>query len=101
MLWDTLDSGRLTSGTLVALSPAKDKFSTVCLVAVVAARPLAGGLLPDEGEDAPPRVDIYWADHDSAPLDPAQEMVMIEAKTGFFETVRHSMRGLQHAALCE
>ncbi|RTE74678.1 hypothetical protein BHE90_010861 [Fusarium euwallaceae] len=96
---------RLTSGTLVALSPSNDNFKTQCYVAVVAARYLIGGLEPnpDDGEDenTPPRIEIFWSNYQDAILDPSVELVMLEAKGGYFETVRHAMVGLQHAALFE
>ncbi|VTT74517.1 unnamed protein product [Fusarium fujikuroi] len=95
-------SNRLTAGTLIALSPKDDNFNTQCYVAVVAARYIVGGLEPDpandEGEDTPPRIEIFWSDCNNAVFDPSVEMVMLEAKGGYFETVRHAMVGLQHAA---
>ncbi|KAJ4310673.1 hypothetical protein N0V84_010854 [Fusarium piperis] len=96
---------RLTAGTLIALSPSRDNFKTQCYVAVVAARYLVGGLEPnrDDGEDenTPPRIEIFWSNYQDAILDPSVELVMLEAKGGYFETVRHAMLGLQHAALFE
>ncbi|KAF5617797.1 NAM7-nonsense-mediated mRNA decay [Fusarium sp. NRRL 52700] len=96
-------SNRLTAGTLIALSPKDDNFNTQCYVAVVAARYIVGGLEPDpdnhEGKDTPPRIEIFWSDCNDAVFDPAVEMVMLEAKGGYFETVRHAMVGLQHAAM--
>ncbi|KAG5798294.1 hypothetical protein H9Q69_002691 [Fusarium xylarioides] len=96
-------SNRLTAGTLIALSPKSDNFNTECYVAVVAARYIVGGLEPDpandEGKDTPPRIEIFWSDCNNAVFDPSVEMVMIEAKGGYFETVRHAMVGLQHAAM--
>lgn len=98
-------STRLTPGTLVALSPRSDNFNAQCFVAVVAARYLLGGLEPnfDEGEDnsTPPRIEIFWSNVETAMFDPSVELVMIEAKGGYFETVRHAMVGLQHAAKFE
>ncbi|KAM5347207.1 hypothetical protein ACJ41O_010212 [Fusarium nematophilum] len=98
-------SARLTSGTLVALSPRSDSFTEQCYLAVVAARYLLGGLEPNpddgEGENTPPRIEIFWSNCKDAILDPSVELVMIEAKGGYFETVRHAMVGLQHAALFE
>lgn len=96
---------RLTAGTLVVLSPRQDNFKTQCYVAVVAARYLVGGLEPnpDDGEDesTAPRIEIFWSNCQDAILNPAAELVMLEAKGGYFETVRHAMVGLQHAALFE
>ncbi|RKK73533.1 hypothetical protein BFJ69_g9245 [Fusarium oxysporum] len=95
-------SNRLTAGTLIALSPRDDNFNTQCYVAVVAARYIVGGLEPDpennEDVNTPPRIEIFWSDCNTAVFDPSVEMVMLEAKGGYFETVRHAMVGLQHAA---
>jgi helicase required for RNAi-mediated heterochromatin assembly 1 len=96
------DSQRLTPGKLVVLSKRADAFQTTCLVATIAGRQIVGGLEPDlrngEGPDTPPRVDIFWAQHDDATIDPSIEYVMLEAKGGYFESLRHTMIGLQHAA---
>ncbi|KAF4976079.1 hypothetical protein FZEAL_7212 [Fusarium zealandicum] len=98
-------SVRLAPGTLVALSPRSDAYSTKCHLAVVAAKYLVGGLEPDteagEDENTPPRIEIFWTNGEDAILDPSVEFVMIEAKGGYFETVRHAMVGLQHAARYE
>ncbi|KAF5678483.1 nonsense-mediated mRNA decay protein [Fusarium heterosporum] len=95
-------STRLTAGTLVVLSPSSDNFDKQCFVAVVAARYLLGGLEPNpedyEDENTAPRIEIFWANCEAAVFDPGVEMVMLEAKGGYFETVRHAMVGLQHAA---
>ncbi|SPO07287.1 uncharacterized protein DNG_09981 [Cephalotrichum gorgonifer] len=93
-------SPRLTPGTIVALSPADDKFQNICLIANVVQRDLVGRLEPDlaagEHPSTPPRIDIAWADpkHDAI-LDPDTELVMVEARNGYYESVRHAMRGLQ------
>jgi helicase required for RNAi-mediated heterochromatin assembly 1 len=83
----------------VALSTSRDNFNTICRVATVIQRFVTGGLEPDtkagEPITTPPRIDIAWADPDDAVLDPAEHMVMIEAKAGYYESVRHTMRGLQ------
>lgn len=96
-------SGRLKTETLIALSTREDGFKTICLVATVAARPVIGGLEPDfeagEGKDTPPRIDIFWSRPEDAIIDPAKELVMVEAPNGYFEAVRHVMVGLQTAAL--
>jgi helicase required for RNAi-mediated heterochromatin assembly 1 len=64
-----------------------------------------GGLEPDpennEDVNTPPRIEIFWSDCNTAVFDPSVEMVMLEAKGGYFETVRHAMVGLQHAAKFE
>lgn len=46
-------------------------------------------------------IDIFWADDQHATIDPSEEIVMIEVRGGYFETVRHAMVGLQHSALHE
>ncbi|RGP61517.1 hypothetical protein FLONG3_10487 [Fusarium longipes] len=95
-------TSRLTAGTLIALSPRSDNFNKQCFVAVVAARYLLGGLEPNfedgEDENTPPRIEIFWSNVETAVFDPSVELVMLEAKGGYFETVRHAMIGLQHAA---
>jgi helicase required for RNAi-mediated heterochromatin assembly 1 len=84
------------------LSPSSDNFKTQCFVAIVADRSIFGGLEPDfeagESENTPPRIQIFWASPDTAVIDPSVEMVMLETKSGFFESVRHALVGLQHAA---
>ena len=90
ILWE--QSKRLVTGSLVALTPANDMFGTICRVAVVAARPLA------RVEQNPPEIDIYFATYDEIEVDPQQEWVMVEARTGYFEAYRHTLRGLQKLA---
>ncbi|KAH7136689.1 P-loop containing nucleoside triphosphate hydrolase protein [Dactylonectria estremocensis] len=103
VIWS--QSKRLVAGTLVALSPRSDAFKTKCFVAIVAARYLNGGLEPDpqagEGENTPPRIEIFWGNHEDAILDPSIELMMIEATGGYYEPIRHALVGLQHAALYE
>ncbi|KAK5076617.1 hypothetical protein LTR64_005903 [Lithohypha guttulata] len=82
-------SKRLTSGTLVALTPTKDAFQNRCILAVVAARPL------DHLEQEVPEIDILFGDHNSHEVDPQQTYIMIEASQGYFEAYRHTMRALQ------
>ncbi|KAH7009999.1 P-loop containing nucleoside triphosphate hydrolase protein [Ilyonectria destructans] len=98
-------SKRLTPQTLVALSPRSDNFKSQCFVAVVAERCLNGGVEPNfqagEDENTPPRIEIFWANHEDAILDPSVDLIMVEAKGGYFEPIRHALVGLQHAALYE
>lgn len=82
---------RLTPGRIVGLST--DNFQTDCRVAIIAQRPIEGGL-----DQNPPTVDIIWACAEEAVVDPDQELVMIESRNGFYEAVRHAMIGLQIAA---
>ncbi|KAE8349973.1 P-loop containing nucleoside triphosphate hydrolase protein [Aspergillus coremiiformis] len=82
-------SKRLISGNIVALSPANDSFTNKCIIAVVAARPLEGVKLQ------PPEIDIYFARPEDAEFDAQQEWVMVEARTGYYESMRHTMTALQ------
>ena len=84
---------RLTTGTLVALSTAKDRFRTICIPAVIADFVIHGGL-----DQSPPTIQIFWASPDDAVLDPSLELVMVESRVGYFESTRHTMVGLQLAA---
>lgn len=85
-------SRRLTPGSAVALTAANDNFRTVCKVATVAQRPYAGGLDQD-----PPEVDIQWADINDAVFNPCEELIMVESRNGYWESVRHVLVGLQQA----
>lgn len=93
------NSARLTPGTVVALSTAEDKFRSICMIASVVQKDLYGGLQPNldagEHEDTPPRIDIAWANPQDAILDPQVELVMIEPRNGYYESVRHALQGLQ------
>ncbi len=85
------NSKRLVSGSIVALIPAKTKaidFGEL-VIAVVAARPLAGVLCE------PPEIDIYFGRPEDIQLDAQKEWLMIEAKSGYFEAYRHTLRALQ------
>jgi helicase required for RNAi-mediated heterochromatin assembly 1 len=83
-------SKRLQQGTIVALSPMTDMFRTTCKVAVVAARPIEGGLDQDR-----PQIDIFWGDKNDAVIDPVGSYVMLEARSGYFESARHILVALQ------
>ena len=76
----------------MALTPAKDMFVSICRVAIVAARPLAGL------EQNPPEIDIFFGGAEELEIDPQQEWVMVESRNGFFEGSRHTLRGLQMVA---
>ncbi|KAI1343297.1 P-loop containing nucleoside triphosphate hydrolase protein [Xylariaceae sp. FL0016] len=86
-------SRRLTTGTLVILSTAQDNFRSVCIPAIIADHPIRDGL-----DQNPPMIEIQWGNINDAVLDPSLELVMLEARAGYFEAVRHSMVGLQHVA---
>lgn len=89
ILWK--QAKRLTPGRIVALS--SDNFQDDCRVAIIAQRPIEGGL-----DQNPPTVDIIWGCAEDAIVDPDQELVMIESRNGFYEAARHAMVGLQLAA---
>lgn len=82
-------SKRLITGSLVALSPADDVFRTQCVVAVVASRTL------ESVKMKPPQIDIFFAKPEDVEFDPQKEWLMVEAKDGYFESVRHTMTTLQ------
>ncbi|KAL2175501.1 P-loop containing nucleoside triphosphate hydrolase protein [Thermothelomyces heterothallicus CBS 202.75] len=86
-------SKRLQPGKIVALSPKSDSFKKICKIATIAQRPYKNGLDRD-----PPVVDLVWANPEDAVLDPHLELIMIESLHGYFESARHSLVGLQHAA---
>jgi helicase required for RNAi-mediated heterochromatin assembly 1 len=94
---DWRQSDRLTPGTILAISTKENQFKSICKIVHVAQRPYYGGV----GEN-PPRVDLQWANPvEDATFDPAEELVMIESRNGFFESARHALVGLQHAAATE
>ncbi|RFU76412.1 hypothetical protein TARUN_5854 [Trichoderma arundinaceum] len=93
-------SNRLTPGTLVALSPSSDCFRRICIVATVATRSFNGRAKPTEDNpESPPQIELFWANPDEAVIDVAADLVMLEANIGYFESVRYTMVGLQHAAV--
>jgi helicase required for RNAi-mediated heterochromatin assembly 1 len=59
------------------------------VVATVAARPLQGVMCE------PPEIDIHFGRPEDIQLDPQKEWLMIEAKQGYFEAYRHTLRALQ------
>lgn len=74
---------------MVALSPANDAFQKKCTVAIVAARPL------ERVKQCPPEIDIYFAAPEEIEIDPQQEWIMVEARTGYFEATRYTLCALQ------
>lgn len=84
-------SKRLRAGKIVALST--DYFQHDCRVGVVAQRPIEGGL-----GLSPPVVDIFWGSIDQAVIDPNQDLIMVESRNGYYEAVRHALKGLQLAS---
>ena len=87
ILWGS--SKRLMSGTIVALTKAKDKFTDTGIVCVVAARPLAGV------DATPSEIDIFFSSPDDFEVDPHTEWIMVEAKTGYFEAARYTLGAFQ------
>ncbi|KAH8816936.1 P-loop containing nucleoside triphosphate hydrolase protein [Xylogone sp. PMI_703] len=83
-------SKRLRTGTLVALSPSRDMFRTICKIAVVASRPISGGL-----DQNPPKIDLFWGDDGDADIDPDESYMMVESKLGYFEAYRHMLVAMQ------
>lgn len=74
---------------MVALTPSTDNFRGKCIIAIVAARPV------DNVKLTPSLIDVYFARPEEIELDPQQEFVMIEARTGYYEGTRHTLRALQ------
>jgi helicase required for RNAi-mediated heterochromatin assembly 1 len=82
-------SKRLISGSMVALTPSKDNFQKKCVIAIVAARPL------DNVKKTPSQIDIFFARPAETEIDPQQQFVMVEARSGYFEGSRHTLKALQ------
>lgn len=87
ILWE--QSKRLIAGSLVVLTPAKDKFQSTAIVATVAARPLEYLKLN------PPEIDIFFARSEDFEVDPSIEWLMVEDKGGLYEANRHTLLALQ------
>lgn len=85
---------RLTPGSCVALSTAEDAFRSRCWVAFVSGK-------DDKNMDEldTPVIDVELADPACLAdlVDPRQEFVMVEARSNYFEAVRHVLSGLQQA----
>ncbi|PGH16781.1 hypothetical protein AJ80_05096 [Polytolypa hystricis UAMH7299] len=82
-------SKRLTTGTIVALTPSDDAFASKCVIAVVAARPLTGV------KAEVPEIDLFFARAEEAEFDYQQEWLMVESRSGYYEASRHSLTALQ------
>ena len=85
-------SKRLKTGTIVALTPVRNKFSSICIVAVVASRPM--GTVDVEYPEKP-RIQLYVGNPDELEIDPQQEFLMVEASSGYWEAYRHILKTLQ------
>ncbi|KAH8588092.1 P-loop containing nucleoside triphosphate hydrolase protein [Bisporella sp. PMI_857] len=84
-------SKRLQPGTLLAISTERDIFSTICKIAVVASRTIEGGL-----EMNPPQLDIFAAG--DTIFDFSESYIILEARSGYFESLRHVLKGIQDVA---
>lgn len=82
-------SKRLRSGSLVALTPANDKFQEKIVIATVAARPL------DMLQRNPPEIDLFIARAEEQEFDPMVEWLMVENRQSFYEAGRHTLAALQ------
>ena len=51
-----------------------------------------------EDDSRLPRIQLFLGDHTQLDIDPQKEWVMIEASTGYWEGVRHTLRALQKLA---
>ncbi|RDA85029.1 hypothetical protein CP532_4570, partial [Ophiocordyceps camponoti-leonardi (nom. inval.)] len=92
----------ITPGSLVVLSTHEDGFRTKCFVGTVAPIPED----PEDAKDAgsPPDqsvIDLLWADPSDVVLDPNQKLIMLEPKSGYFESIRPIMTALQRSALLD
>lgn len=87
ILWSS--NKRLTSGTLVGLTPEGDNFRTTCILATVAARPLVNL------EVNPPEVDIFFTSTEDIEIDFQRAFTMVEATQGYYEAYRHTLKALQ------
>lgn len=74
---------------MVALTPSDDNFQTKCIIAIVAARPL------ENVKSTPSMIDIYFPRPEETEIDPQQQFVMIEARSGYYEGSRHTLKALQ------
>jgi helicase required for RNAi-mediated heterochromatin assembly 1 len=83
-------SKRLITGTLVALSPINDRFSNKCVIATVAARPIAALM------QNPPEIDLFIHRPEDQMIDPGKKWIMVENRTSFYEASRHTLFSLQH-----
>jgi helicase required for RNAi-mediated heterochromatin assembly 1 len=82
-------SKRLITGSLVALSPMDDAFQTTCILATVAARPIAALA------QNPPEIDLFFS-HSDQQVDPMKKWLMVECRSSFFEASKHTLAALQH-----
>ncbi|KAK6335892.1 hypothetical protein TWF730_003266 [Orbilia blumenaviensis] len=83
------NSKRLCPGALLALTT--DDFQKVIRVATVAARPISGL----EGDLPHGTVVDLLLHPDELELDPTKTWTMVEARSGYFEAFKHTLRALQ------
>lgn len=91
IIWE--QSKRLTTGTLVVLSPKSDMFKKHAVVATVAARPLSNLELN------PPEIDLFFSSPADVEIDPGVEYVMLESRSSYFEATKHTLLALQKMML--
>lgn len=84
-------SKRLMTGSLVVLIPAEGASYNVdeLVVAVVAARPVA------QLEQNPPMLDLFFARPEEIEIDNQKKWLMLEERSGLFESQRHTLVALQ------
>lgn len=88
--WD--QSKRLKSGTIVALSPKKDNFSTICKVAVVTSRVISELQVVAPNK---PCIHIEFGEAYEIEFDPQEEWIMVESTSGYWEAYRHTLAAMQ------
>lgn len=98
-------SKRLTTGSLVVLLADDD--TSVCKVAVVAARPLwmlNGGADPSRDEsdtsvkprvNQSPEIYLFFENANELEIDCHRKWIMVEERSGFFEAERYTLLALQ------
>jgi len=85
---DWKQSKRLMAGSLVVLLSTPD--AALCKVAVVAARPIT--LLE---QATGPEIDLFFACSEDLEIDCRKEWIMVEERSSFYESQRHTMVALQ------
>ncbi|ROT41621.1 hypothetical protein SODALDRAFT_245579, partial [Sodiomyces alkalinus F11] len=86
---------RLIPGCCVALSPADDMFDSSCFPAIVVGRNCS-----DPTGRMTPVIDLEFEDAETLArvANPNLDLVMVEARSNYYEAVRHVMVGLKQAA---
>lgn len=89
IIWQ--QSKRLITGSLVVLIPTVNSSLVIpdLKVAVVAARPWT------QLERSPPEIDLFFAIAEETEIDCRKQFLMVEDRSGFFESERHTLIALQ------